>query len=86
MPTATVAEVAEALSPAAPAADAPAVEAVEAEKPKYPAKARVYATRNPLLHLHRNKWISNDPDSAMNMEIDDFVTAQLDAGKLAIAD
>ena len=62
--------------PAAPAGDAtPAATAAE--------KVWVRAVNGPMLNLHTNVWITNDPKK---VEMDDFVRAQLEVGKLVVAE
>lgn len=46
-------------------------------------KAYVAAVHGDMLHLFTNVWFTKDPKK---VEIDQFVQAQLDAGKLVIAD
>lgn len=48
-----------------------------------PKKVFVVAVNGDMLHLYTNVWFTKDPKK---VEVDDFVQAQLDAGKLAISD
>lgn len=53
------------------------------EKETSPKKVFVVAVNGDILHLYTNVWFTKDPKK---VEVDDFVQAQLDAGKLAISD
>ena len=53
------------------------------EKETSPKKVFVVAVNGNILHLYTNVWFTKDPKK---VEVDDFVQAQLDAGKLAISD
>lgn len=80
-PAVAVATPADAPAADATAADAPAAPAEPASK--YPKVARIVAVNNDMLHLHTNVWFTQD---SKKVTLDDFIRAQLDAGKLAIAE
>ncbi len=56
-----------------------------ATKPPEPkvVKEWIRSVNAPMLHLYTNVWITADPKKIV---IDDFVRAQLDAGKLIISE
>lgn len=43
----------------------------------------VVAAHGGMLHLHTNVWFTKEPKK---VEVDDFLQAQLDAGKLVVVD
>lgn len=53
------------------------------QKESTPKKVMVYAVYGDMLHLYTNVWFTKDPKK---VEVDAFIQAQLDAGKLAISE
>ena len=72
-----------AADPAAPAATATAADQAAPANAPYPKVARIVEVNNDMLHLHTNVWFTKD---SKKVELDDFIRAQLDAGKLAIVE
>jgi len=46
-------------------------------------KVWVRTVNAPMLHLYTNTWLTHDPKK---VEVDAFVRAQLEAGKLVVVD
>ncbi len=74
-----------AAAPAVTVADVAAVVQPAAVTPsKWPERARLVTAQGRMLHLHTGHWFSQEPGK--KVEIDDFIRAQLDAGKLLISE